>query len=420
MERLLAEGGMASVYLARRHGPGGFLRHAAVKVIRPELTRDPDVEVMFLDEARVAARIRHPNVIRTESLGEVGGQLYIAMEYVPGVPLSTLLGELNRRGLRPSTPMALALALRIAGGLHAAHETHGVDGARLNIVHRDMSPQNVLLGVNGALKVIDFGVASARDRLYRTGHGGVRGKLRYMPPEQLLGADVDRRADLYSLGVMLWEMLTMKRMFRGRDDAEVIRLVVAGMLPSASLHVSLPSPLTMLLGQLLALDPASRPRTGRSIIAAIRAICSEALMIQDEDISALLWGLLPTTLDELPESANTNFFDTREMTTLPHTAVERFTVPMEPTKRVESRKRVEPPPLAEPLEDTTTCFDRTLVDAPAIHPPTFTAPPPREGLPLVALLLVVIALGGALGAGAFAALGRTPPAQTFQTQLGPS
>jgi serine/threonine protein kinase len=217
----LRSGGMAMLYLARRRGVGGFSRLVAVKTVHTHLADDDGINRLFLQEARIAASIAHPNVVNVEEVGEADGNYFMAMEYVHGVSLAELLVTLQKRRLRMSSKLCVWVAAHVAEALHAAHEATGESGVPLQIVHRDVSPQNVLIGHNGHVKLIDFGIAkSQRANRHATG-GAVLGKLGYMAPEQLRMAPVDRRTDVYALGVMLWEMLTSRNLFRSiRIDDE--------------------------------------------------------------------------------------------------------------------------------------------------------------------------------------------------------
>ena len=216
---------MASLFLGRRLGPDGFSRLVAIKVVNADLARDPGFIRMFVDEARISARINHPNVVHVEELGDVEGLKFLVMEYVLGASLAQLLGQLVRQRRRLTPKLAVHIAVRVAEGLHAAHETRGDDGALLQIVHRDISPQNVLVAANGHVKLIDFGIAKARGRSQQTTTTGLKGKIRYMSPEQAHGRDVDRRCDVYALGVVLWEMLTATRLFGHENELALLDLV---------------------------------------------------------------------------------------------------------------------------------------------------------------------------------------------------
>jgi eukaryotic-like serine/threonine-protein kinase len=221
----LKAGGMATLFLARRTGAAGFSRHVAMKVVHPHLAADPSFIRMFIDEALLSARIQHPNVVHVEELGEDHGTYFLAMEYVHGSALSTLLGALARLERRLSPEIAVSVACQVLDGLHAAHELRNESGQPLGVVHRDVSPQNVLVSTSGHIKLIDFGIAKVQGQGKRTETGSLKGKIRYMAPEQAYGRPVDRRTDTYALAIVLWEMLTMHRMFGSGSDLAVLDMV---------------------------------------------------------------------------------------------------------------------------------------------------------------------------------------------------
>jgi serine/threonine-protein kinase len=230
----IAAGGMATVHLGRLLGPVGFSRTVAIKRLHAQFAADPEFVSMFLDEARLAARIRHPNVVPTLDVVATGGELFLVMEYVPGESLARLSRALRDR--RQDIPLRV-LSATIAGvlhGLHAAHEARDEHGQPLSIVHRDVSPQNVLLGTDGAARVLDFGVAKAGGRVQTTKEGQIKGKLAYMPPEQLQGADVSRQTDIYAAGVMLWELVTGARLFGGDNEGAIVAKILSGKVEPAS------------------------------------------------------------------------------------------------------------------------------------------------------------------------------------------
>lgn len=226
IERELASGGMATVYEAVELVGASAPRRLALKRIHPHLARDPAFVDMFLDEARIAARIHHPHVCPVLGYGREGGVSFLTMELLRGRPLSQLLSALARHAPEGSEHVRFVstLLLEAASGLHAAHELRGEDGQLLEVVHRDVSPQNLFCTFEGTVRVLDFGVASARDKLHRTETGAVKGKLGYLAPEQIAGK-VDRRADVWALGVVLWEVLALKRLFRRGTPSETILAV---------------------------------------------------------------------------------------------------------------------------------------------------------------------------------------------------
>src|SRR5688500_5151049 len=235
---------MATLYLGQRSGAAGFAKNVAIKVVHPHLSDDPQFVRMFVDEALLSARIQHPNVAHVEELGEAEGTYFLVMEFVHGVSLSSLIRALARRKRRIAPELAVAIAIQVADGLHAAHETRGPNGEHLGVVHRDVSPQNVLLSYTGHVKLIDFGIAKAEGRTQSTAAGSIKGKFRYMSPEQALGRTVDRRSDVYALGIVLWEMLTGRNCFDGTNDLLVLDKVRNPQIePPSTYTPALPAPL---------------------------------------------------------------------------------------------------------------------------------------------------------------------------------
>jgi serine/threonine-protein kinase len=223
----IAEGGMASVWAARLKGTRGFSKTVAVKTMLPSVSDDPQFEQMFLDEAQIASRIRHPNVVEIMDLGEQDEVLYLVMEWVDGEPLSNLRRAAAKVGGIPRN-----IAVRIVGdacaGLHAAHELKDESGQLVGLVHRDMSPQNLLVTFDGVVKIVDFGVAKAAGRSSgQTTAGQVKGKPPYMSPEQALGEPVDRRTDVFALGIILYQLTTGKHPFRGESDLVTLQNIVS-------------------------------------------------------------------------------------------------------------------------------------------------------------------------------------------------
>jgi eukaryotic-like serine/threonine-protein kinase len=224
----IASGGMASVHFGRLIGAAGFSRTVAIKRLHPHLAEDPEFFSTLIDEARLAARIRHPNVVPTLDVVATQGELLVVMEYVRGESLSRLLRAEALSGTRTPLPIASAIAMGALHGLHAAHEATSDLGVPLGIVHRDVSPQNILVDVDGVARVIDFGIAKAAGRLQTTREGVIKGKVGYMAPEQMAAGEVTRSADVYSMSVILWEMLAGQRLFQGDNDAVLMAQVVAG------------------------------------------------------------------------------------------------------------------------------------------------------------------------------------------------
>jgi serine/threonine-protein kinase len=270
----IASGGMAVVHFGRLLGPVGFSRPVAIKRLHPNLAREPSVRAMFIDEARLASRIRHPNVVPTLDVVADGGDLLLVMEYVHGESLQQLLRGLRARGERTPLRIALAIATSVLHGLHAAHEATTETGQPLNVVHRDVSPQNVIVGADGVTRVLDFGIARATVRLENTREGIVKGKLAYMAPEQLGGTTVDRRADVYAASVVLWEMLAGTRLFVKQDGGAVmVEKLLRGNIEAPGTHApGTPRLLDAIVLHGLARNPDQRFATAREMALALERL----------------------------------------------------------------------------------------------------------------------------------------------------
>jgi serine/threonine-protein kinase len=271
----LAAGGMATVYLARVHGASGFEKLVALKRIHRHLAKEKKYIEMFLDEAKIASRITHPNVCSVFDFGQADGEYYIAMEYLVGEPLSRLCGKVARdRSQRRHEMLPLRMAAIIADaceGLHAAHELKDANGDSLHVVHRDVSPRNLFVTYDGSVQVVDFGIASARQRMHHTATGQVKGTFAYMAPEQLTSSPIDRRVDVWALGVALWEMLTMRRLFRRDTTANTIHAVLyEDLVPPSKYRSQVPRELDDIVLKALMRDPAERWQTARDMGRAIR------------------------------------------------------------------------------------------------------------------------------------------------------
>jgi hypothetical protein len=263
---------MATVHIGRLLGPVGFARTVAIKRLHPPLAKDPEFVAMFLDEARLAARIRHPNVVSTLDVVATEGELFVVMEYVPGESLARLLRAVRTANSMVPVPIAATIMVGVLHGLHAAHEARDERGDPLRIVHRDVSPHNILVGTDGDAHLIDFGIAKARGRMQVTRQGQIKGKLSYMPAEQLMGQGLDHRADIFAASIVLWESLTGQRLFQGVDDGDVYAKVLLGKVDPPSLHAKGLSPaLDAIVLRGLARDRAHRYATAREMALAIEA-----------------------------------------------------------------------------------------------------------------------------------------------------
>jgi len=266
----LASGGMATVYLGRVAGDAGFGRTVAIKRMHPHIARDRALVLRFIDEARMVARVHHPNVVSTLDVVASGDEIFLVLEYIRGEPLSGLLRAAAKAGSCIPVPVGLSVILGVLNGLHAAHEAKDEQETPLQIVHRDVSPQNVLVGADGAARVLDFGIAKAKNRLLgTTGEAKLMGKIPYMAPEQISGV-VTRQTDIYAAGVVLWETLTSQRLFTGPSDLELLRSILSGAIaPPSALNPRVPSEVDRIIMKALERDPACRYATAREMAEEI-------------------------------------------------------------------------------------------------------------------------------------------------------
>jgi serine/threonine protein kinase len=273
--RRIGKGGMAEIFLAVMEGPSGFRRRCVVKRIRPDKARSQYFSQMFVDEARITAALHHPNIVQVYEFGEIGELYFLTMEYLDGKNLATVLDSLAARQQRMPVAMATHIAQQIARGLHHAHTVRDDDGRPLQVVHRDMSPTNVMLLRTGDVKVLDFGVAEA-DSTVKEGDtvaGRVKGKLSYMAPEQHSGRNVDARADIFALGVILWEMLTGDVLFSGENNVMRSRLILNGDATAPSeLRPGLPRALDDIVLRCLAPMPAGRYSSANALAEVLGAV----------------------------------------------------------------------------------------------------------------------------------------------------
>ncbi len=273
----LALGGMAEIYLARMSGLAGFAKHVVLKRILPSHARDAEFVRMFFNEARYAATLDHPNIAHVYDLGEEQGLHYFTMEYLHGEDCRTLLRELVTRGLTLPMEHALTIVVGAAAGCHFAHEMLGDDGKPLGLIHRDVSPSNVVVTYAGAVKLVDFGIAKATNLEDVTAIGVTKGKLAYMAPEQCRGESLDRRVDVYALGVLLYELTTQRRAFAGQNDANVMWAVISGEVPPPSSHVpGYPPALAAIIARAMHKDRMHRFATARELSQAIEGYARDA------------------------------------------------------------------------------------------------------------------------------------------------
>ena len=283
----LAVGGMAEIFLARRRAADDKAEMVVIKRVLPHLAEDARFVAMFRDEARLASRIEHVNACRVLELGSVGDTYFIAMEYLHGVPLSRVLLRSARTNDQLDIRFIAGVMQQSCAGLHHAHELSAPDGRLLDVVHRDVSPPNIFVTTDGQVKLLDFGVAKARGASQKTRTGTVKGKNAYMSPEQVLGEPVDRRSDLFSLGIVMWESLTASRLFLRDTDFETFRSITKGDIPDLrKQRPDVPEPLAQVVGRALERDRDKRYATadelGGAITAAMESMAGPA---DDQEIA---------------------------------------------------------------------------------------------------------------------------------------
>ncbi|MDB4993794.1 MAG: serine/threonine protein kinase [Myxococcaceae bacterium] len=285
---VLSSGGMATVHFGRLMGPAGFSRTVAIKRLHAHYAREPELVSMFVDEARVVSRIRHPNVVPTLDVVQTDGELFLIMEYVHGESLAKILTNARLKNQRVPLPIVSAIITGLLHGLHAAHEAKHPRTGPLHIVHRDVSPQNVLVGTDGTARILDFGVAKAMHRIQVTREGQLKGKIPYMAPEQLRGAEATRATDIFAASVVLWETLTGRRLFNADNEGAMVKKILEEPIPLPSLHMvdmqqtaqqkahHLHELLDALVLRGLARDPSERHATARDMARELEAIVAPA------------------------------------------------------------------------------------------------------------------------------------------------
>ena len=262
----LASGGMAEVFLAESAGIEGFKKQVAIKRVLPHLSEKKRFIAMFLDEARLSASLSHSNVAQVFDIGVGDNAYFIVMEYVDGADLKAVIEFMKRAGQRFPVESACFIAAKICEGLTYAHELVGSDGAQMQIVHRDMSPPNVLITKHGEIKIVDFGLAKATSQLEKSEAGIIKGKFSYLSPEAAQGQEVDARTDIFAVGIILWEMLSGKRLFLADTDFGTVKLVQQAQIPSLRAeNPGVPRELEAILARALARDPANRYTSARDL-----------------------------------------------------------------------------------------------------------------------------------------------------------
>jgi eukaryotic-like serine/threonine-protein kinase len=357
---LLATGGMAEIHLARQSGIEGFERIVVVKKILPHLASDKSFLEMFFDEARIAAMLNHPNIVQIYDLGKEGNEYFIAMEYLEGESLAYLEREARRKKMLMPPHLAAGIIAMLCDGLDYAHAFQGPEGEHLQIVHRDVSPQNAIILFSGGVKLVDFGIAKAASQLHKTRVGTMKGKLTYMSPEQVLGKTVDHRSDIFSLGVILWEILTRRRLFKRPSEPATIQAIMNEDIPKIrDIRPEVPEALEAVALKALEKDPDNRFGNAAEMGNALRDHIREAsLSAGTSEISSFigevfaermrskkyLLGRINSSDSELSDVALLKPETSQSMPSL--SRIEDLPTPTDPSKQVPP-KSATPPPWAE-------------------------------------------------------------------------
>jgi len=405
----LGHGGMADVFLAVAQGPVGFNKLQVIKRLRPNLAEEPEFLAMFLDEARLAARLNHPNIVQTNEVGEVAAQYFIAMEYLDGQPLHRII----HRGTKNSAltrQMGIKILADALAGLHAAHELADYDGSPLRVVHRDASPHNIFVTYEGQTKVVDFGIAKAATRSADTRTGVLKGKIGYMAPEQARCEQVDRRADVFSIGVILWELLSGGRMWKGMSDVEILDQLMHGRIPDiTTVRGDLSPELVGIVRRALAPNAIDRYSSASELRHDLMdELAREGSRVGDEEIGVLISGLfqdkrqqLKAILEKQLSGLKTGQFEGLRIVDLPAASIS--------LPRITTTSVGDPTPSAtlNPVAPPSTTSHASI----PVPPPASRKIPIIIGAAAAAAIVVgILALGGRNGAtGAAATAGPDAP-----------
>lgn len=401
----IAAGGMAEVYAARIRGEAGFQKLVAVKRMLPHLADDEEFVAMFLDEGRLAANIASPHVVSTLDLGRTDdGSLYIVMELVVGTALSTLVRASGRKGHPIPVPIACEIIAQAASGLDDAHEARTPTGVHLGIIHRDISPQNVLVGVDGRTRVVDFGVARAVLRQSHTSTGTLKGKFAYFSPEQAAAKELDRRSDVFALGIVAWETLLSRRLFEADNPLEQITRVRSMPIPRPSaLRADVPEAVSDVVMRALQRDLDQRWESAGAFAAALRQ--ASHTTVTGREIGALVTELVGPAVREMQSRIEASLAGEDLVT--------------QHAMRTPSRE------MPDPMQATPSAPSGHIVDLPTlIKPPT--GPLPSEPTPILTMtesaprdmrVIVAIATMAVLAMVLIAVLASRPPTEPVATPL---
>lgn len=302
----IAVGGMAEIFLARKDGVNGFFKYFVVKRLHPQYSADRQFVDMLIDEARVTSRLTHPNIIGIYDLGELDGHFYLALEYVHGNDLFQVLKTLQKRGVWMPIPAAVFITQELLAGLNYAHFLRDESGEPLNIIHRDISPQNLLVSYEGEVKLIDFGIVKAEKRLTETASGVIKGKFYYMSPEQASAKGIDHRSDLFSAGIVLYESLVAAPLYDDEEDSSKLlrRVQKADIAPPSTLRGGIDPKLEQVVMKALHPDPSQRYQTAIAFHRALSDVMtSQPVQFNRIDLALYLRKLLPPGRDRRLEPA---------------------------------------------------------------------------------------------------------------------
>jgi serine/threonine-protein kinase len=392
LHETIGSGGMATVHLGQLQAPLGFSRVVAIKRLHPALSHQPEFAAMLVDEARITARVRHPNVIPTLDVFVEEGECFLVMEYVEGESLAKLLRAASQAQAHVPLPVVSAVIVGVLHGLHAAHVAKSTAGEPLNIIHRDVSPQNILVGSDGVPRIFDFGVAKALGRLQQTRAGEFKGKLPYLAPEQFSHGAPDHRVDIYAASVTLWEALTARRLFDGSEE-EVFGKILQSQIPAPSeLRPELPSAIDELVLRGLSRSPSARfqsaeemallleravpPASPREVAAWVHGLAGEALARRAELVSQMDGGASASAralLSPLPpaEPARLPLTSPPVADLQARTVTQRITVPLRTLHRQSAapvREPESPPSALQPPPEAA--------EAPTVVGSRLDTPPP--------------------------------------------
>ncbi len=383
----IASGGMATVYVARAVGVAGFERLVALKVLHPHMAHEEEFLAMFLDEARLAARIRHPNVVPTLDINDSGGDgYYLVMDYVEGDHLGGLLQRAAKQGERIEPPVVARIVLDALAGLSAAHGLVDERGQPLLLVHRDISPHNLLVGVDGIARLTDFGVAKAEVRLSSTREGQFKGKLAYMAPEQASTGQTDQRSDIFSMGVVLWESLSSRRLFRGANNAETLNKILKEPVPLLSSVVPELAAFDEVLSRALARDPEERFQSAEAFAESLEKVAAASVGVASgRKVGEMVRRIAAEKLQDEQRRIRA------AIDQLGHFELEPGSLPRPSDASYPSRPRRPRIDGTEPTVAATPSTRRT--DSSVIEPPDVEGRESGRARWVVALLLLLLAIG---------------------------